>query len=194
VNAIFNNGIEFVLPGIFKAYPREWADQFLQEGTLYFTNLLKFRQDDNVERGDPLEGISVTIRQGRRCTAHYDNIPIFVFCSTMETNPNTVLSTWTDRNTVLQIKDTLSFINRIKDAVIKRKGDIQGIKVGPVTYDKDAGSHRNYHWAEGIFQKNMLHNGQKEFRIALVGDVRIKCEMHIMLTLGNCSDIARIME
>ena len=182
-----------MLPGIFKAYPREWAVQFLEQGTIYFTNLVIFQQDENVERGDLLEGTSVTIRQGIRCTADCLN-PIFVFCSTMETDPNTVLSTWTERDTVLQIKDTLSFINRIKDAAIKRKSDIRGLKVGPVTYDKDAGSNRNYHWAEGIFQKNMRHSGQKEFRIALVGDVRIKCEEDIMLTLGNCSDIARIME
>jgi len=182
-----------VLPGIFKAYPRKWAVQFLEEGTIYFTNLVIFQQDENVERGDPLEGSSVTIRQGIRCTADYLN-PIFVFCSTMETYPNKVLSTWSDRDTVLQITDTLSFVNRIKDASVKRKDDIRGLQVGPVTYDKDAGSHREYHWADGIFQKSMRYNGQKEFRIALVGDARIKCEEHIMLTLGNCSDIARIME
>ena len=193
MNAFINNGIEFVLPGIFKAYPREWADQFLEEGTIYFTNLRKFQQDENIERGDSLEGTSVTIRQGIRCNADY-LYPIFIFCSTMETNPNTVLNTWTDRDTVLQIKDTLSFVNRIKDAALKRKGEIQGLKVGPITYDKDAGSHRHYHWAEGIFQKNMCYNGQKEFRIALVGDVRIECEEHITLTLGNCFDIACMME
>jgi len=193
MSAFFNNGIEFVLPGIFKAYPRDWAVQFLEDGTIYFTNLAIFHRDENIERGDPLEGSSVTIRQGIRCTASYLN-PIFVFCSTMETDPDTVLNTWSDRDTVLQIKDTLSFINRIKAAAVKRKNDIQGLKVGPVTYDKDAGSHRNYHWAEGIFQKSMRYNDQKEFRIALVGDVRIKGEEHIMLTLGNCSDIARIMK
>jgi hypothetical protein len=112
----------------------------------------------------------------------------------METDPDMVLSKWRDRDTILQITDTLSFINRIKDADVKIKNDIQRMQVGPVTYDKDAGSHREYHWAEGTFQKSMRHNGQKEFRVALVGDVRIKCEEHIILTLGNCSDIVRIMK
>lgn len=193
MNTFINNGIEFILPGIFKAYPRDWAAQFTEEGTIYFTNLSIFQRDENEERGDPLEGSSVTIRQGIRCTADYLN-PIFVFCSTMETDPNKILSTWSDRDTVLQITDTLLFVNRIKDAAVKTKGDIHdGLKVGPVTYDKDAGSFREYHWAEGIFQKSMRYNGQKEFRIALVGDVRIKCEKHIILNLDNCSDIARIM-
>ncbi|MBC2715321.1 MAG: hypothetical protein HF978_08440 [Desulfobacteraceae bacterium] len=193
MSTFFINGIEFVLPGIFKAYPREWAEQFLKKGTIYFTNLVIFQRDEDFERGDPLESTSVTIRQGVRCTADYLN-PIFVFCSTMESDPNIVLSTWRDRDTVLQITDTLSFINRIKDAVVERKIDIRGMQVGPVTYDKDAGSRREYHWVEGIFQKSMCYTGQKEFRIALVGDVRIKCEEHIVLTLGDCSDIARIME
>ncbi len=193
MNAFINNGIEFVFPGIFKAYPRNWAAQFLEEGTIYFTNIEIFQQDEDEERGDPLEGSSVTIRQGIRCTADYLN-PIFVFCSTMETDPNKLLSTWKDRDTVLQITDTLLFVNRIKDAAVKRNDDIRKLQVGPVTYDKDAGSFREYHWAEGIFQKSMRYNGQKEFRIALVGDVRIKCTKHIMLNLGNCSDIARIIE
>ncbi len=193
MNSFINNGIEFILPGIFKAYPQDWATQFLEKGTIYFTNIVLFQQDENEERGDPLEGSSVTIRQGIRCTADYLT-PIFVFCSTMETDPNKVLSTWSDRDTVLQVTDTLLFVNRIKEAAVKRKSDIRALKIGPVTYDKDAGSFRKYHWAEGIFQKSMRYNGQKEFRIALVGDVRIKCEKHIKLNLGNCSDIARIME
>jgi hypothetical protein len=77
MNAFINNGIEFVLPGIFKAYPRKWAVQFLEEGTIYFTNLAIFQQDENIERGDPLEGTSVTIRQGIRCTADYLNPILF---------------------------------------------------------------------------------------------------------------------
>ena len=193
MSTFFNNGIEFVLPGVYKAFPREWAEQFLKQGTIYFTNLVIFQRDEDVERGDPLEGTSVTIRQGVRCTADYLN-PIFVFCSTMETDSNIVLNTWRDRDTVLQITDTLSFVNRIKDAAVERKNDIRGMQVGPVTYDKDAGGHREYHWAEGIFQKNMRYTSQKEFRIALVGDVRIKCEKHIVLTIGDCSDIALIVE
>jgi hypothetical protein len=193
MSTFFNNGIEFVPPGIFKAYPREWAEQFLKKGTLYFTNLMIFQREADVERGDPLEGTSVTIRQGVRCSADYLN-PIFVYCLTMETDPNTVLGTWSDRDTVLHITDTLSFLNRIKDAAIERKIDIIGIQAGPVTYDKDAGSHREYHWAEGIFQKSMRYTSQKEFRIALVGDIRTKREEHIVLNVGDCSDIAHMCE
>lgn len=89
MSTFFNNNIEFVLPGVHKAFPREWAEQFLKQGTIYFTNLVTFQRDEDVVRGDPLEGTSVTIRQGVRCTADYLN-SIFVFCSTMETDPNIV--------------------------------------------------------------------------------------------------------
>ena len=91
--------------------------QFLEHGTIYFTNLEIFKRDEDVERGDLLEGTSVTIRQGVKCTAHYSN-PIFVFCTTMETEPDMVLSKWQDRDTILQITDTFSFINRVNDAFV----------------------------------------------------------------------------
>ena len=51
MSTFINNGIEFVLPGIFKAYPREWAVQFLEQGTIYFTNIEIFRRDEDAERG-----------------------------------------------------------------------------------------------------------------------------------------------
>ena len=191
-NTYFNNGIEFVLPGIYKAYRREWAEQFLENGIIYFTNIEIFKYDKNVERGDSLEGSSVTIRQGVKCTADYLN-PIFVFCSTMETDPDIILNTWNDRDTVLQITDTLTFINRIKDAAIKMEGEIIGMQVGPVTYDKDTGSYREYHWAEGIFQKNYKYNSQKEFRLALTGTPGLKKE-HLCFELGSCKNIARIIK
>lgn len=113
----------------------------------------------------------------------------------METDPCAILNTWNDRNTVLQITDPLSFISRIKDAVAeKENSDIVAIHAGPVTYDKDAGSHRAHHWVEGIFQKNMRYNSQKEFRIALTGITRIAEKPQIVLNIGDCSEIARIIE
>lgn len=192
MNTFHHNDIEFVLPGIFKAFPRKWAEQFLIKGTIYFTNVKIFQRDEDVERGDPLEGTSVTIRQGIRCTGDYVN-PLFVFCSTMETDSNIVLKTWRDRDTVLQITKTFSFVDRIKDIALARD-DIITIHVGPVTYDKDDGSHRGDYWSEGIFQKSMCYTNQKEFRIALVGDFKISDKEHVVLDIGDCSDIARIME
>jgi hypothetical protein len=192
MSTFFKEGIEFVLPGIFKAYPIVWAEQFLQDGTVYFTNIEVFRKDDNQERGDPLEGMSVTMRKGVRCTGDYA-VPIFVWCATMETNPVIILKTWGDRDTVLQVTNTLNFAQRVRDAAVARKTDFISMHVGPVTYDKDEGSYRDYHWVEGVFQKNFRHNGQKEFRFALVGDGCLQGEEHVKLVLGDCRDIARIV-
>ena len=173
MSTFLKDGIEFVLPGIFKAYPRDWANQLLNEGTIYFTNWDVFRRDENPERGDPMEGTSVTNRNGKTYKADYGN-PIFIWSSTMETNPKVIIETWRDRDTVIQITNTLKFAERIRDAAVARKSDLIYFQIGPVTYDKDEGSHRAYHWAEGVFQKNYCYSGQKEFRFALVGNYNLK--------------------
>ena len=193
MNTLFQEGIEFVLPGIYKAYPRTWAEDLLNSGRIYFTNIEIFRADENPQRGDPLECTSITVRQGVRCTGCYAN-PIFVWCSTMETDPTLIIETWKDRDTVLQITDTLKFAERIRDAAVRLKPKIQGLQVGPVTYDKDEGSFRVYHWAEGILQKSLRFSCQKEFRLALVGNFSIQNDENVILELGDCTDIARIVE
>ncbi|MBU1692417.1 MAG: hypothetical protein KKC51_00470 [Verrucomicrobia bacterium] len=189
MNTFFHEGIEFVLPGIFKAYPRDWADQFISQGIIYFTNLKVIRKDEHPERGDPRDGIGVSIRNKTRCTTGYMN-PVYVWCSTMETVPRRILDTWKDRDTVLQITDTWELVQRVHRAITPDLR-INQFQVGPVTYDKDEGSHRGYHWAEGIFQKGLRHSGQKEFRFALVTESDID---NIVLNMGRCSDIARIAE
>lgn len=192
MSTFFKNDIEFVLPGILKAYPMDWANQFLDDGIIYFTNWDIFRRDEDPERGDPMEGTSVTIRNDKRCKADYTN-PIFIWSSTMEANPKVILKTWRDRDTVLQVKNTLRFTERILDAAMARKADFLNFQIGPVTYDKDEGSHRDYHWAEGVFQKNSRYDGQKEFRFALIGNTHLKDKEHVVLTLGNCQDVARLV-
>lgn len=186
------DGMEFVLPGTLKAYPRDWANQFLNDGTIYFTNWEVFRRDEDPERGDRMEGTGVTNLNGKLYSADYGN-PIFIWSSTMETNPKVIHETWRDRDTVIQIKNTLKFAERIRDAVLAQKTDLQSLQIGPVTYDKDEGSHRDRHWAEGVFQKNYCYSRQKEFRFALVGNYNLKDEKHVVLSLGNCHDVAQIV-
>ncbi|PKN51194.1 MAG: hypothetical protein CVU55_13775 [Deltaproteobacteria bacterium HGW-Deltaproteobacteria-13] len=189
MSSLYHEGIEFIFPGICKAYPREWAENFLHTGEIYFTNLETFKKDEDQQRGDSLEGTSIAIRQGVRCTGGYA-CPIFVWCSTMETDPAVILDTWKDRNAVVQITDTLGFARRIRDVATGLKLLLQ---VGPITYDKDEGNHREYDWAEGIFQKNIRFNPQKEYRFALVGDANTKKSEKIILKLGDCNDLARIL-
>jgi hypothetical protein len=193
LSTFFHEDIEFVLPGIYKAFPLTWAEEFLYSGRIFFTNIEIFRVDEDPQRGDQLEGTSIAVRQGVRCTAGYLN-PIFVWCSTMETDPTVIKETWKDRDAVLQITDILTLIRRIRDAAASLMPNIQRLSVGSVTYDKDEGSFREYYWAEGIFQKNLRYSGQKEFRLALVGDISMKDEENVILELGDCNDIARILK
>ena len=85
--------------------------------------------------------------------------PIFVWCCTMETEPDVILSTWKDLDSVVEVTDPLAFAERVKNTAVARKPEFLGLQVGPVTYNKDRGSHRAYHLAEGVFQKNIRFNG-----------------------------------
>lgn len=192
MSTLLQEGIEFVLPGLYKAYRREHAEDF-KHGKMYFTNINKFRKDENTERGDSLECQSNPICQGVHCTVDYHN-PIYIWCATMETDPSLIIQTWKDRDTLLQITDTLEFARRVRDASVPLKSTIRRLIVGPVTYDKDEGSYREEQWAKVIFQKNLRFSHQKEFRFALVGDWCIQHELPVILELGDCADIARIVE
>jgi hypothetical protein len=192
MSTIFQGDIEFFLPGIYKAYSLDWAKDFLA-GRIYFTSKEKFRADEDPQRGDQLECTCITVRQGVKYEANYIT-PIFVWCSTMETDPTVILETWEDRDTLLQITNTLMLARRVRDAAARLKPKISKLAVGPVTYDKDEGSYREYHWVEGIFQKNLRFSGQKEFRFALVGDQSINHEDEVILEIGDCTDIARILK
>lgn len=189
---IIHNGIEFVLPGIQKGYPRCWAEDFLTRGIVYFTNLIVIKQDEHPQRGDRFEGSGHYVRDGKSVFSDYAN-PIFVWCATMEMDPAVVRATWRDRDTVLQITNTLALAERIQNS-LQQQADVAECLVGPVTYDRDIGSHRHHDWADGIFQKGGRYGNQKEFRFAVIGHMEIKTQDHIILELGACSDIARIAE
>jgi len=111
----------------------------------------------------------------------------------METNPKVIIETWRDRDTVIQITNTLKFAERIRDAAVARKSDLIYFQIGPVTYDKDEGSHRAYHWAEGVFQKNYCYSGQKEFRFALVGNYNLKGKIIGKIIGKNNRDSAHLL-
>jgi hypothetical protein len=175
----FHDGIEMVLPSVAKAYPKAWAHDFLSNGTMYFTNAAVFQRDEHPDRGDPLE-----------CSDYIN--PIFVWCTTMESQPCEVLRSWPDRDSVVMIKNSLRLAERIRDAAKQTKAVIN-FQVGPVVYDRDLEHQRDYFWGKGIFQKDYRFGGQKEFRFALVGDCESKEEEHIVLQLGDCTDIAQLM-
>ena len=179
------------MPTVFKATMREWAED-LQNGTIHFTHIQKFIDDQDAQRGDSNEGSQAVIRNGVRCNVEYI-VPIYVWCCTLETRPCRVIETWPDKNCVIQILDTIEFANRIAVAVGNQPQKLSLLKVGPVVYTKTVGGHERNDWADGIFQKDGRYDGQKEFRFALsgmTGDQDKKDD--IILTLGPCHDIVRI--
>ncbi len=194
VNTGSLNRIEFVWPIIHRTFKRSWAENFLHKGELWFTNLRKIREDDDPQRGDCLEGTGKFIRNGQKCTLHsYD--PIFVCCFTMETNCTVIMRTWAkDRDTTVQIYNPLSFVKRIRDAATKDfEKKVINFLVGPVIYDKDEGSHREHFLGVGAFQKNLSYDHQKEFRFAFLMDFCLRNEANLILKLGDCTDIARLL-
>lgn len=191
MSSIQYKGIEFVLPSVLKAYPLEWARQLIEKGIIYFTNLDVFHAVESAERGDVREGSVHRAMKDGMFIGKYVN-PIYAWCGTMETDAEVILETWRDRDTVVEVTNTMVFLERIRGKANEVEGVIQ-FQAGPVVYDKDKGSHRDYFWAQGIFQKDLRFSGQKEFRLALVGSAKIlKGDSNIVLTLGDCSDIIRI--
>jgi hypothetical protein len=191
-NMFSYRGVEYILPAIFKAYPLKHAEDFLK-GIVYFTNLCVFRKDEDEQRGDPLEGIGVSVQKDVACTTRFQQSPIFVWCSTMETQKETILETWRERDTVIEVFNLLEFINRIITAGRKHESASGSLHIGPVTYDKDTGSHRATQIIDGLFQKNLKYQHQKEFRFAIYGIHELSSKNELILELGDVSDIARFV-
>ena len=200
----FAGGIEYIVPSIRKAYPQVWAEEFLNQGVMYFTNDNIFRHTEHPQRGDNSEGEGVYNRQGVRCTSSAIN-PVFLWCATMETCRERILRTWQDRDTIVEVQDVLALIGKVRSAIRERTdliNSVTGFALGPVTYDKDTGGHTPYCFYEGVFQKHERYNEQKEFRLVLVGQNRLvqdeygmdclKADNDIRLQVGNCRDIVHI--
>ena len=186
-------GFEYILPGIFKAYPRAYADDFMKRGIVYFTNLNVFKKEEDEERGDPMEGTGRSIHNDTVYSVHFRGNPIFVWCSTLETQKEEILNTWQDRDTVIEIYDRLKFIDRIIEAGRKHGLASGSSHIGPVTYDKNTGSRRTGQIVDGLFQKNMRYQHQKEFRFVICGVRELTDKNELILELGDCGDIARIV-
>ena len=191
VTAFIHDNIEFVMPTVFKATMRDWAEDLIQDGTIYFTNIQRFIDDSDPQRRDQNEGRHVVVRNGVRCTAEYP-MPVYVWCCSMDTRPCRTIETWSDKDCVIQVLDTIEFAKRITSAVGKQHPKLWPLHLGPVVYTKTAGGRERTDWADGIFQKDERYDGQKEFRFALTGATGDQSEEHIALTLGPCRDIVRI--
>ncbi len=137
-----------------------------------------------------MEGTFVNSVGSSKYSSTYMN-QIFVWCATTESDPRKNLRIWKDRDTVIEIYDLAKLLLKIKKSVSKKKLKVQ-IPAGLVSYDKDQGSNSPCHWEQGIYQKNEKYVRQSEFRIALVALVEIN-EENIMLNLGCCKDVARII-
>lgn len=191
MTAFMHDDIEYVMPTVFKATMSNWARELIDHGTVYFTNIRRFIDDPNSERGDANEGKQIVIRNGVRCTLNY-SMPIYVWCCTLDTQACRVIQTWPDKDCVIQILDTVGFARRITCALGKHRPKLWPLHVGPVVYTKTSGGHEKIDWADGVFQKDDRYDGQKEFRFALSGQTGDAPEDHIVLKLGPCQDIVRI--
>ena len=191
MTTFIHDGIEFILPTLFKATKASWAEDMIKNGTIYFTNIRRYQTDANDQRGDSREGIQVLRRNDVTCTIHY-NCAIHVWCATMETSRNRILDTWKDYDTVIQIQNTWEFAQRIKAKAHPAR--LSPVQIGPVSYTKTNGGHEHSDWADGIFQKDARYDGQKEYRIALTARCDDEVQEQIILNIGPCEDIMRIVD
>jgi len=191
MTTLIHDNIEYVMPTVFKATMSDWASDLIKNGTVYFTNIQQFATDSHFERGDANEGRQVLMRNGVQCVAEYP-MPVYVWCCTLDTQPCRVIRTWSDKNCVIQILDTVEFAKRITSSLGKQRPRLWPLRVGPVVYTKTTGGYENTNWADGLFQKDERYDGQKEFRFALTARSGDEPEDHVILDLGACQDIVRI--
>jgi len=192
MTAFIHDNIEYIIPTMFKATKLEWARDLIDNGAVYFTNIRQFIYDDHPKRGDSNEGRHIIIRNNSRCTVKY-SLPIYVWCCTLDTNASRVIKSWPDRECVIQILDTVAFAKRITSALGKERPTLWPLRVGPVAYTKTDGAYENTDWADGVFQKDERYDNQKEFRFALNAKTNDEYEDQIILKLGSCKDIVRIV-
>lgn len=192
MTAFIHDNIEYVMPTVFKATEYDWARDLIDSGTVYFTNIQQFIDDSHDERGDANEGKPTLIRQGVRCVGEY-SMPCYIWCCTMDSQACRVMNTWPDKDTVIQIRDTVAFARRITAALATQCPKFGPLKVGPAVYTKTRGGFEETDWADGLFQKDERYDHQKEFRFALTAHTGDSAEDHIVLNLGPCHDIVRVV-
>lgn len=189
------NGVEYEETpppsDLWRATKYSHAMDLIQNGLLYLTNAQIYREDPDPERGDATETDGKFIRQGAPCTTGHTN-PIFLWCTTLESDPDAVLAVWRDCDTVIHIRNPQALAERILRTAI-----VNGVKgvsfhAGAPTYDKEHGGTRLYYWAESIYQKPEQHAEQKEYRFALVGDYSMIGVPKVELSLGPCDDLVSV--
>ena len=190
------DGVEYIEypppPRVWRATQYDHAKSLIEQGILYLTNAELYRNNPDLERGDPTETDGTFIREGMRCTTGHTN-PIFLWCTSLST-PESLMDTWCDCDTVVCIDNPKKMAERILKTAIAQ--DVKGVSchAGTPVYDKDKGGTRTYHWAESIFQKPERQSSQQEYRFALVGEYSMIDIERIKLNLGSCSDIISIVK
>ena len=190
------NGIEYAEipppPDLWRATKYSYAIDLIEKGLLYLFNAQKYRDDPDSERGDLTETDGKFIRQGTSCITGHTN-PIFLWCTTLNSNPDAVLSVWQDYDTIVHIREPQIFAERILRTA--RNQGVKGVSfhAGKSIYDKEKGGVQPYHWAESIFQKPEGYVQQSEYRFALVGDYSMTGVQKIELLLGPCDDLVSVV-
>ena len=191
------NGVEYAhIPppsDLWRATKYAYAMDLINSGILYLTNAWEYREDSDPERGDSTETDGRFIRQEAPCTTGHSN-PIFLLCTTLDPDPDSVLAMWHDCDTVIHIHDPKTLAGRILNAAKKQGIDGVSFHAGTPTYDKDHGGTSPYRWDESIFQKPEKYILQNEYRFALVGSYSMHGIPNIKLTLGPCGDIIKIIK
>lgn len=189
------NGVEyehFPPPSaLMRADHHAHAIDLVTSGTVYMSNAGVYREAMDPGRGDVTETDGRFIRQGIPCRTGHTN-PIFLWCTTMESDPSALLETWEDRDTIIRIHDPQLLAERMLKTAVAQGVRVLSFHAGRTRYDKCRGSEAPYHWSESIFQKPGCYSRQEEYRFALVADYCMSEERNIILKMGSCKGLVTI--
>lgn len=141
------NGVEYAqmpIPSeLWRATKYANALDLIKRGVLYLSSAQKYRTDPDPERGDATETDGRFIRQGVTCTTVHTN-PIFLWCTTLDPDPESVLGVWRDYDTVIHIDNPQALAERMLKAAKTQGVDGVSFHAGTPTYDKDQGGTAAY--------------------------------------------------
>ena len=167
---------EFVLPSVLKAMHQEHAERLLDTGEVCFT--------------------SVCCLTGLPADANTTSSPYatFLWCGATEKHPREVQEFWPEYDTVVEILDVAEFVKRLSeasDAIMNLSNVIfLPLRCGPVCYLQS----QNGRGGGRFFQKAPCCVDQHEYRFAFECMGEDESTERILLNIGPCADIARLLK
>lgn len=175
----------------------EWAVNLYEKGLIRLNSIEYYRKIENNDYiGDKNEGIGIVELNGHHLTSGSIN-KVYLYCFALpDTDIDLLKESDKSYDTIIQLYDTKTFINRIMKEAVIRKINLHP-HVGIVNYTKGTKTTKKEmeksKWHENIFQKDKKYQPQNEYRISFMDfDIKNNYEDYLSLEIGACNDIIDI--